>query len=55
LGYTQGLGLSYKVDFDTFKDLIFKIVNRSDLDSFITNRTELDDSNDSGLNFINKN
>jgi hypothetical protein len=27
LGYTQGLGLSYNVDFDTFKELIEKISN----------------------------
>ena len=33
LGYTQGLGLSYRVDFETFKDLIFKIVNGSNSDS----------------------
>lgn len=28
LGYTQGAGLSYNVDFDTFKELIDKILNR---------------------------
>ena len=33
LGYTQGLGLSYRVDFETFKDLILKIVNGSNSDS----------------------
>jgi hypothetical protein len=33
LGYTQGLGLSYRVDFETFKDLISKIVNGSNSDS----------------------
>ncbi|MEN9487836.1 MAG: hypothetical protein RL494_101 [Bacteroidota bacterium] len=27
IGYTQGLGISYEVDFDTFKELIAKIVN----------------------------
>ncbi|NEV94377.1 translocation/assembly module TamB [Psychroflexus sp. YR1-1] len=27
LGYTQGIGLSYTVDFDTFKELINKILN----------------------------
>ena len=25
LGYTQGVGISYKVDFDTFEELIQKI------------------------------
>ena len=28
LGYTQGAGLSYNVDFNTFKELIDKITNR---------------------------
>ena len=27
-GYTQGVGLSYAVDFDTFKELIYKILNK---------------------------
>jgi hypothetical protein len=27
IGYTQGLGISYEVDFDTFKELIAQIVN----------------------------
>ena len=26
MGYTQGVGLSYDVDFNTFKDMIQKIV-----------------------------
>ncbi|MCA4806431.1 translocation/assembly module TamB domain-containing protein [Myroides odoratimimus] len=29
IGYTQGVGLSYEVDFDTFKELISKILNRA--------------------------
>ncbi|WP_245583643.1 translocation/assembly module TamB domain-containing protein [Salinimicrobium xinjiangense] len=28
LGFTQGIGLSYQVDFDTFKELLRKIVDR---------------------------
>ena len=28
LGFTQGVGLSYQVDFDTFKELLHKIVNK---------------------------
>ncbi len=28
LGYTQGVGISYSVDFDTFKELIQKILNK---------------------------
>ena len=29
LGYTQGIGLSYQVDFQTFRSLLSKIVNNS--------------------------
>lgn len=28
LGYTQGVGLSYFVDFNTFKELVYKILNK---------------------------
>jgi hypothetical protein len=28
LGFTQGVGLSYQVDFDTFKELLRKIVDK---------------------------
>lgn len=28
LGFTQGVGLSYQVDFDTFKELVKKIINK---------------------------
>lgn len=30
IGYTQGVGLSYEVDFDTFKELIRKILNKAE-------------------------
>ncbi|APG59523.1 N-acetyl-gamma-glutamyl-phosphate reductase [Christiangramia salexigens] len=36
IGFTQGIGLSYSVDFDTFKELIRKIVNTE----IITKATE---------------
>ena len=29
LGYTQGVGLTYQVDFQTFRDLISKILQKS--------------------------
>ena len=29
LGYTQGVGLSYQVDFQTFRDLIFKLMQKN--------------------------
>lgn len=32
-GYTQGVGLSYQVDFNTFKELLDKIANRSKSDT----------------------
>ncbi len=32
IGYTQGLGISYEVDFDTFKELINKLTNKKGLD-----------------------
>ncbi|MTG97617.1 translocation/assembly module TamB [Myroides sp. BIT-d1] len=30
IGYTQGVGLTYEVDFDTFKELLSKILNQAD-------------------------
>ena len=30
LGYTQGLGVSYEVDFDNFRELLHKILNKAD-------------------------
>jgi hypothetical protein len=37
-GYTQGLGISYNVDFETFKELIYKISSekKSKIDSIIS-------------------
>ena len=54
LGYTQGVGLSYDVDFNTFKDMIQKIVtNKRKLiekgDSFI------ESEKDEIINFVKKN
>ena len=56
IGYTQGIGLTYNVDFDTFKELIQKV--------FVKKKQESNNSNDSNefpdsdlspdfLNFIN--
>lgn len=33
IGFTQGIGLSYSVDFDTFKELIRKIMNKEEIKS----------------------
>tara|TARA_A100000164_G_scaffold22839_1_gene18080 strand:- start:190 stop:1572 length:1383 start_codon:yes stop_codon:yes gene_type:complete len=53
LGYTQGLGLSYDVDFNTFKDLINKIVlkRNSTNESSILQKNEDEDL----IKFIKKN
>lgn len=37
VGYTQGLGVSYSVDFDTFKELVNKIFNKRKTINSITN------------------
>jgi hypothetical protein len=55
LGYTQGVGLSYQVDFETFRGLITKIINGSQLNQAINNEPLVSEPSDSGINFINKN
>ena len=53
LGYTQGLGLSYDVDFNTFKQLINKIRSQS---NYSKNENEVKQDNPSEfINFIKKN
>ena len=52
LGYTQGLGISYDVDFNTFKSLIKKIKNK---DPEIKTRKMDFNNNSNEINFINKN
>ena len=55
LGYTQGVGLSYAVDFETFRDLITKIIKGDHLNQPIQNTTVVSEPTDVGINFINKN
>lgn len=55
LGYTQGLGLSYRVDFETFKELIYKIINGTKFDKITSNQPKLDTPSEAGINFVNKN
>ena len=50
IGYTQGVGLSYQVDFDNFRELIQKI--KKEASSPQKNQDEFDDS--SGIEFITK-
>ena len=55
LGYTQGVGLSYQVDFETFRELISKIVNGRQLSQATQNDPLVSEPADAGINFINKN
>ena len=45
IGYTQGLGISYEVDFDTFRELINKIFNKAKLKKAPKVINQVDDSN----------
>ena len=54
LGYTQGVGLSYQVDFETFSELIKKIIKGSENTPSLQNESSLSDPLDVGINFINK-
>lgn len=47
IGYTQGVGVSYEVDFDTFKELVNKIFKDQKLERAIKSN---DDFQDSSLN-----
>ena len=54
MGYTQGVGLSYNVDFNTFKELIQKITTTKNFDTeeFIGGG---ENKNKEMIKFINKN
>ena len=55
LGYTQGVGLSYDVDFNTFTQLIRKITSQKDISqSDMKNQNNYND-NQNLIEFINKN
>jgi hypothetical protein len=45
IGYTQGLGISYEVDFDTFSELINKIFNKAKLKKAPKVINQVDDYN----------
>ena len=45
IGYTQGLGVSYEVDFDTFKDLVNKIFKNQKLERLKKSKSTNEDSN----------
>lgn len=55
VGYTQGLGISYEVDFNTFKEFIKKVFNNKKLDRVIPTSKEVEDSMfPDGVNFSNQ-
>ncbi|MEO7978518.1 translocation/assembly module TamB domain-containing protein [Flavobacterium sp.] len=45
IGYTQGVGISYEVDFDTFTELVNKIFKNNKLERTIENSDDYQDSN----------
>jgi hypothetical protein len=55
LGYTQGVGLSYQVDFESFRELITKIIKGSQLNPENQNKLLVSEPSNAGINFINKN
>ena len=56
IGYTQGLGISYEIDFNTFKELVNKIFKKKILAPKITNSINQSDSDipSDGINFKSK-
>jgi len=49
IGYTQGAGITYEVDFDTFRELVDKMFKSKKLAIEKNNKTKVDNS-DSNLN-----
>lgn len=56
IGYTQGVGISYEVDFDTFSELVNKMFKNHKLERAIKNSDDFQDSNlnPDFVNFTNK-
>ena len=56
IGYTQGLGLTYNVEFDTFKEMLRKIFNSKKSKESSNSTTDLPDSDlpPEFLNYINE-
>ena len=57
IGYTQGLGVSYEVDFDTFNELISKIFKKKVVETSLKNNSDHqdDDLQPDYINFSDKN
>jgi len=49
-GYTQGMGMSYQVDFNTFQELLYKITSKASQ----SKEYDLKQPDTSGIDFINK-
>jgi TamB, inner membrane protein subunit of TAM complex len=55
VGYTQGLGINYQVDFDTFSELVHKIFKNQKLEKINKNANSLsDDDAPDNINFNSK-
>jgi hypothetical protein len=56
IGYTQGLGLSYEIDFNTFKELVNKLFKKNILAPKVNNSNYQSDSDlpNDGINFKTK-
>lgn len=52
IGYTQGIGLSYNVDFDTFKELINKLFKKKDKEEKVLEETTENEDEKSTPEFI---
>lgn len=52
IGYTQGLGVSYEVDFDTFNELVNKIFKKKQVDNQLKKQEE---NPEDGSDYINVN
>jgi len=51
-GYTQGIGMNYEVDFNTFKELVNKIFTKHKIDKEKKSSIEIDDSEP--INFVSE-
>lgn len=54
IGYTQGLGMSYEVDFDTFSELVNKIFKNAKLKKANAPNNDIHDSSLPDVNIIDK-
>ena len=55
LGYTQGVGISYQVDFDTFRELIIKIIKTKKENLALKSKDITKNYKTLGVDFIDKN